>query len=71
MKPIIRLSQLSPKARMELMRILDRTRVKKSIKAATKKPTQKTTVLSSKYRLSSQSFGVSDYLNYMTNKLKR
>jgi hypothetical protein len=67
MKPIIRLSQLPPKARIELMRILDRNRVKKSIKAAPKK----TTVLSSRYRLSSQSFGVSDYLNYITNKLKR
>lgn len=70
MKPIIRLSQLPPKARIELMRILDRNSVKKSTKAATKKRTQKTTVLS-KYHLRSQSFGVTDYLSYITNKLKR
>jgi hypothetical protein len=70
MKPIIRLSQLPPKARMELMRILDRNRVKKSTKVASWQPTKKTTSLS-KYHLRSQSFGVSDYLNYITNKLKR
>jgi hypothetical protein len=67
MKPIIRLSQLPPKARMELMRILDRNRVKKT----RTKPTKKTTVLSSKYHLASESFSVTDYLKYITDKLKR
>lgn len=65
MKQIIKLSQLPPKARMELMRILDRNRVKKT---RTKSKTKTTSL--SKYNLRSE-FGVTDYLKYITDKLKR
>lgn len=67
MKQIIKLEELPSSRRIQILKILDRNRVKKT---RTKSKT-KTTVLSSKYNLRSTSFGVTDYLKYITDKLKR
>jgi hypothetical protein len=61
MKQIIKMQDLSPEKRTQLMRILDRNRVKKLNRKAKL----------SKINLRSTSFGVSDYLKYINDKLKR
>jgi hypothetical protein len=55
------MQDLSPEKRTQLMRILDRNRVKKLNRKAKL----------SKINLRSTSFGVSDYLKYINDKLKR
>jgi hypothetical protein len=61
MKQIIKMQDLPPEKRTQLMRILDRNRVKKLNRKAKL----------SKINLRSTSFGVSDYLKYINDKLKR
>ena len=60
MKRVIKMQDLSPEKRIQLMRILERNRVKNSRRKTL-----------SKVKLSQIPFGVSDYLQYITNKLKR
>jgi hypothetical protein len=61
MRKIIKMQDLSPEKRTQLMRVLDRNRVKNSNRKARL----------SKIHLRSIPFGLTDYLKYINDKLKR